>query len=195
MRRRDFIQAIVGSSIASPLTAWAQQSRHIRLIGVLINGPENDPEMQASLIALKQELERLNWLDGGNARFDIRFTEGNLDLTRGLTTEMVAMRPDVRFAEGQYDRLAPLAADLVSRQVKLILTIQAAAAALAAKAASATIPIVFSIGGDPVKFGLVTSMNHPGGTPPGPHFWSIHLALSDSKFCMNLYHARSLSDY
>ena len=68
MRRRDFIQAIVGSSIASPLTAWAQQSGRTRLIGVLINGLENDPEMQASLIAFKQELERLNWSDGRNAR-------------------------------------------------------------------------------------------------------------------------------
>jgi hypothetical protein len=83
----------VGSSIASPLTAWAQQSGHIRLIGVLINGSENDPEMQASLITLKQELERLNWLDGGNARFDIRFTEGNLDQVRDLTKEMVALQP------------------------------------------------------------------------------------------------------
>ena len=68
MRRRDFIQAIVGSPIASPLTAWAQQSGRTRLIGVLINGLENDPEMQASLIAFKQELERLNWSDGRNAR-------------------------------------------------------------------------------------------------------------------------------
>jgi len=68
MRRRDFIQAIVGSSIASPITAWAQQSGRTRLIGVLINGLENDPEMQASLIAFKQELERLNWSDGRNAR-------------------------------------------------------------------------------------------------------------------------------
>ena len=68
MRRRDFIQATVGSSIASPLTARAQQSGRIRLIGVLINSPENDPEMQASLTALKQELERLNWSDGRNAR-------------------------------------------------------------------------------------------------------------------------------
>jgi putative tryptophan/tyrosine transport system substrate-binding protein len=69
MRRRDFIQAIVGSSIASPLTARAQQSGRIRLIGALINSPENDPEMQASLIALKQELDRLNWLDGRNSIF------------------------------------------------------------------------------------------------------------------------------
>jgi putative ABC transport system substrate-binding protein len=97
MRRRDFIQAIVGSSVASPLTAWAQQSGRIRLIGVLINAPENDPEMQASLIAFKKELERLNWLDEGNARFDIRFTEGDLGQMRRLTKEMVAMQPDVIF--------------------------------------------------------------------------------------------------
>jgi hypothetical protein len=109
--------------------------------------------------------------------------------------EFIALLGGTAVSWPRSDRLAPLAADLVSRQVNLILTIQAAAAALAAKAASATIPIVFSIGGDPVKFGLVTSMNHPGGTPPGPHFWSIHLALSDSKFCMNLCHARSPSDY
>src|ERR1700752_1088142 len=98
MRRRDFIQAIVGSSIPSPLTAQAQQSGRIRLIGVLINGLESDEEMQASLMALKQELERLNWLDGGNARFAIRFTGGNLDRMRGLTKEMVAKQPDVIFA-------------------------------------------------------------------------------------------------
>ena len=63
MRRRDIIQAIVGSSIASPLNAWAQQSGRIRLIGVLINGRENDPELQAPLVAFKQALERLNgWM-------------------------------------------------------------------------------------------------------------------------------------
>jgi hypothetical protein len=75
MRRRDFIQAIVGSSIASPITAWAQQSGRTRLIGVLINGLENDPEMQASLIAFKQELERLNWSDGRNARLSYRIEQ------------------------------------------------------------------------------------------------------------------------
>src|SRR5262245_39276049 len=97
MRRRDFIRAIACSTTAWPFTAGAQQSSRSRLIGVLINGRENDPELQAPLVAFKQALERLNWLDGRNARFDIRFTEGNLDQTRRLTKEMVAMQPDVIF--------------------------------------------------------------------------------------------------
>src|SRR6516165_6065258 len=95
MRRRDFIRAIACSTTAWPFTAGAQQSSRIRLIGVLINAPENDPEMQASLIALKQELERLNWLDGGNARFDIHFTEGNLHQMRGRAKEMFVIHPEV----------------------------------------------------------------------------------------------------
>jgi putative tryptophan/tyrosine transport system substrate-binding protein len=142
MRRRDFIQAIVGSSIGSPLTAWAQQSGRIRLIGVLINAPENDPETQASLIALKQELERLNWLDGGNARFDIRFTEGNLDQMRGLTKEMVAMQPDVIFVH-----TTPLVE--------------------VAQKETSTIPIVFVNVSDPVGSGFVASLAHPGGNLTG----------------------------
>jgi putative tryptophan/tyrosine transport system substrate-binding protein len=142
MRRRDFIQAIVGSAIASPLTAWAQQSGRIRLIGVLINAPENDPEMQASLIALKQELERLNWLDGGNARFDIRFTEGNLDQMRGLTKKMVAMQPDVIFVH-----TSPLVE--------------------VAQKETSTIPIVFVMVSDPVGSGFVASLARPGGNLTG----------------------------
>jgi putative ABC transport system substrate-binding protein len=142
MRRRDFIQTIVGSSIASPLTAWAQQSGHIRLIGVLINGPENDPEMQASLIALKQELEGLNWLDGGNARFDIRFTEGNFDQMRGLTKEMVAMQPDVIF-------------------------VHTTALVEVAQKETSTIPIVFVGVSDPVGSGFVASLARPGGNLTG----------------------------
>ena len=138
MRRRDFIQAIVGSPIASPLTAWAQQSGRSRLIGVLINGRENDPELQAPLVAFKQALERLNWLDGGNVRFDIRFTEGNLDQMRGLTKETVAMQPDVIFVH----------------------------VAVAQKETS-TIPIVFVMVSDSVGSGFVASLARPGGNLTG----------------------------
>jgi putative tryptophan/tyrosine transport system substrate-binding protein len=109
---------------------------------VLINSPENDPEMQASLIALKQELERLNWLDGRNARFDIRFTQGNLDQMRGLTKETVAMQPDVIFVH-----TTPLVA--------------------VAQKETSTIPIVFVNVSDPVGSGFVASLARPGGNLTG----------------------------
>jgi putative tryptophan/tyrosine transport system substrate-binding protein len=142
MRRRDFIRAIACSTTAWPFAAGAQQSSRSRLIGVLINAPENDPEMQASLIALKQELERLNWSDGRNARFDIRFTQGNLDQMRGLTKEMVAMQPDVIFVH-----TTPLVA--------------------VAQKETSTIPIVFVNASDPVGSGFVASLARPGGNLTG----------------------------
>jgi putative ABC transport system substrate-binding protein len=142
MRRRDFVRAIAYSTTAWPFTARAQQSGRSRLIGVLINNPENDPEMQASLVAFKQELQRLNWSDGVNARFDIRFTEGNLDQMRRLTKEMVAIQPDVIFVHS-----TPLVA--------------------AAQKETSTIPIVFVYVSDPVGWGFVASLARPGGNLTG----------------------------
>jgi putative ABC transport system substrate-binding protein len=144
MKRRDFIKSIACSTTAWPFTAGAQQSSRSRLIGVLINGLENDEEMQASLIALKQELKRLNWLDGGNARFDIRFTEGNQDLDRmrGLTKEMVANQSEVIFVHS-----TPLVA-MAQKETR-------------------TIPIVFVMVSDPMGSGFVASLARPGGNLTG----------------------------
>jgi putative tryptophan/tyrosine transport system substrate-binding protein len=142
MRRREFIACLGAAAAAWPLAAHAQQGERVRRVGILLNVAENDQEVQASLTAFKQELERLGWSEGRNVRTDVRFAQGNPDRARALAKELLSLQPDLILAH-----TTPIVGALQKE--------------------TRTIPIVFTNASDPVGSGFVASLAQPGGNLTG----------------------------
>ena len=148
MRRREFIALAGGVLAVWPRNGQSQQ-RPAPVIGFLHAG---SPGPVAPYMAeFRRALAKSGYVENQNVAIEYRY------------------------AEGQYDRLPELAADLVRRQVTVVVTAPSANAARTAKAATSTIPIVFIVDDDPVKFGLVASLNRPGGNATGVNLFNNEL--------------------
>jgi putative ABC transport system substrate-binding protein len=140
MKRREFITLIGGAAVSWPPAASAQQAA-MPIVGFLSSWSPNESEIHAA--AFRRGLSETGFVSGRNVAIEYRW------------------------AEGHYERLSGLANELVGLRVSVLVTVGGSVSALAARPATATIPIVFVMGDDPVKLGIVASFNRPGGNFTG----------------------------
>jgi putative tryptophan/tyrosine transport system substrate-binding protein len=141
MRRREFILAL-GSGAAWPLGAWAQQSKRVRRIGILVNFASTDRQGQASVAAFVTTLRRLGWIDGQNLQIDYQWSAGEDERIRAAAAELIRSAPDV-IAVANSPALAEL------------------------RRLTSTIPLVFMQVGDPIDAGFVANLARPGSNITG----------------------------
>jgi putative ABC transport system substrate-binding protein len=153
MRRREFVTFVCVGAAAWPLPARAQQST-LPIVGFLGTGSQESDAFRAA--AVRQGLAESGYVEGRNVGFEYRR------------------------AEDHYERLPALAIELVRRDVAVIIAMGGNTSAAAAKSATATVPIVFAIGGDPIKLGFVASLNRPAGNMTGVSF--LNDALVEKQF-------------
>ncbi len=142
MKRREFITLLGGAAVAWPPAAGAQQSERMRRIGVILPSAADDADFQTFFGAFLQALAQLGWSIGSNVRVDVRWATGNATSIRKHAAELVALAPDVILAHGG-STVSPM------------------------QQATRTIPIVFSVAGDPVAAGFADSLARPGGNITG----------------------------
>jgi len=158
MRRREFI-TLLGGAAAWPFAARAQQAA-MPVIGFLSNTSFN--ERLHHIAAFRDGLSDAGYMEGSNVTFEFRSAEGYLD------------------------RLEPMVTDLISNhRVAIVVASGSPAVALAAKAVTKTIPILFATGGDPIKLGLVASFNRPGGNATGVSLFNVDLVAKQIELLRN----------
>jgi putative tryptophan/tyrosine transport system substrate-binding protein len=150
--RREFIAAIGGASVAWPLAARAQQPERMRQLGVLVGyaASGDDPAARQALPPFQDAMQRAGWIDGKNIHLEYRFAAGDLAKTNAAAAELVTIAPEAIYALGL-------------------------PAARALQQKTRTIPIIFTQVADPVGYGLVASIAHPGGNVTGFMAWDLSI--------------------
>jgi putative tryptophan/tyrosine transport system substrate-binding protein len=142
VKRREFLIRGCSAAVAWPFAARAQQADRMRRVGVLTSQTPDDPEVQARVVAFRQSLQQVGWIEGRNLQIDIRWSAGDVEHMRKNATDLAALSPDVILGAGN----ASLGALLQ---------------------ATRTIPVVFVTAADPVGAGFVNNLARPSGNATG----------------------------